>query len=367
MNALQHQIALTLIPQIGCVHAKLLLEHFGSPEAIFKARKTDLGRLEGIGTVRAEAIKQFDDFERAEEECRFIEENDIWPLFISDAGYPQRLLHCYDSPTMLYYKGTAGLNAVKTVAIVGTRLCSDYGRQLTEQLVNGLKEHDVLVLSGLAYGIDALAHKTALKQQLPTVGVLAHGLDTLYPPQHKSLAKDMLQNGGGLLTEFMSGTGPDKHNFPARNRVVAGMADAVVVVETDVKGGSMITARLANGYNRDVFAFPGRATDAKSAGCNRLIKSNQAALVTCASDLIDMMGWAPKATAKTAKKQRELFIELDAGEKAVVDILNAADAVHIDEIYLKSGLSSGTVASAILTLELKNVVQSLPGKMYRMV
>jgi DNA processing protein len=366
MSELLHQLSLTLVPQIGCVHAKILIDYFGEASTIFKAKKTELGRIEGIGQVRAAAVKAFTDFARAEAEMAFIEKNEITPLFINEPGYPKRLLHCYDSPTMLYCKGTPDLNAAKIVAIVGTRTCSDYGKQVTEQLVAGLAEQGIMILSGLAYGIDAAAHKAALKNELSTVGVLAHGLDILYPPQHKNLAKEMVQGNGGLLSEFMSGTEPDRHNFPTRNRVVAGMADATVVIETDVKGGSMITANLAHGYNRDVFAFPGRATDAKSAGCNRLIKNNKAALITEAADLIQMMRWEPVADRKPAKRQRELFIELTEEERKIVAALQTEEAMHIDAVYMHTGLSSSAVAGAMLSLELQNLVQVLPGKLYKL-
>ena len=252
----------------------------------------------------------------------------------------------------------------KVVAIIGTRNHTDYGKQITEQLVEELTEQNVVVVSGLAYGIDAIAHKTAVKNNLPTVGVLAHGLDQVYPPQHTGLAKEMLKAGGGLLTEFRSKSKPDKHNFPTRNRVVAGMSDATIVIETGIKGGSMITAELANNYNKDVFAFPGKVTDTKSAGCNYLIKNNKAILLTDARELVELMNWEqPKKPV--LKKQKELFIELTNEEKIIVTILNEKKSVHIDEINLKSGLSSSSVAAAILSLELQNVVLSLPGKLYQ--
>jgi DNA processing protein len=365
MNELLYRISLTKVPQIGVVHAKLLIHHFGNATDVFKAKKSLLSRIEGIGTVRAQAIKDFDDFATAEAEIAFMEKEAVKPLFITDDAYPQRLLHCYDSPTLLYYKGNADLNADKIVAIVGTRLCSDYGRQATEQLVAGLKAQDVLVLSGLAYGIDAVAHKAALKNDMSTVGVLAHGLDTMYPAQHKNMAKEMVNGKGGLLSEFTSETDPDRHNFPTRNRVVAGMADVTVVMETDVKGGSMITANLAHGYNRDVGAYPGRSMDAKSAGCNQLIKTNKATLLTSADDLLQLMGWEP-VKQKSVSPQRQLFIELTEEERLVVAALQQADTVHIDTIYTATGLTSGGVAAAILGLELQNVVAALPGKMYKL-
>ena len=331
---------------------------------IFKAKKRELEKIEGIGNIKAESIKSFTDFSKAEEEIVFIEKYKIKPLFITDKDYPKRLLNCYDSPILLYYKGEADLNGDKVVAIIGTRNHTDYGKQITEQLVEELTEQKVVVVSGLAYGIDAIAHKTAVKNNLPTVGVLAHGLDQVYPPQHTGLAKEMLKAGGGLLTEFRSKSKPDKHNFPTRNRVVAGMSDATIVIETGIKGGSMITAELANNYNKDVFAFPGKVTDTKSAGCNYLIKNNKAILLTEARELVELMNWE-QAKKPVLKKQKELFIELTNDEKIIVTILNEKKSVHIDEINLKSGLSSSSVAAAILSLELQNVVLSLPGKLYQ--
>ncbi len=363
-SELFHQLALTLVPNVGAVQAKILLQHFDVAE-IFRAKKKELEGIEGIGEIRAKSIRQFDGFERVEEEIEFIEKYKISPLFITDENYPKRLLNCYDSPTLLYYKGAASLNASKIVAIIGSRTHTDYGRQVTEKLVADLAAQEILVISGLAFGIDSIAHKAAIKNNLPTVGVLAHGLDKVYPPEHTGLAKDMLKQNGGLLTEFRSNTKPDKHNFPNRNRIVAGMSDATIVIETGIKGGSMITAELANGYNKDVFAFPGKTTDAKSAGCNYLIKSNKAILLTDAQQLMETMGWEEKKKAPV-KKQKELFIELTNDEKLILDILKEKETAHIDEINLKSGLSSSSVAQAILNLELQNIIKGIPGKMYSM-
>jgi DNA processing protein len=274
------------------------------------------------------------------------------------------LLNCYDSPTLLFYKGPADLNASKIVAIVGTRTNTEYGKQFTERLVKDLSEQNITIISGLAFGIDAMAHKAAIKNNLPTVGVVGHGLDKIYPSDHAGLAKEMIKNGGGILSEFFSGTKPDKHNFPLRNRIVAGISDATVLVETNIKGGSMITGNLANAYNRDVFAVPGRTTDTKSSGCNHLIKYNKAILLTDAEEILEVMGWKERKT-KT-RKQKELFIELSQEEKQVVQLLQEKEMVSIDEINLGSGLSSSTIAAAILNLELQNVIASLPGKMYKL-
>jgi DNA processing protein len=282
---------------------------------------------------------------------------------LTDKEYPQRLLNCYDSSSLLYYKGNADLNASKIIAIVGTRNHNEYGKNTCEKFVEELKNEDVLIVSGLAFGIDSIAHKTSVKNNLKTVGVLAHGLDRVYPSQNASLAKQMIQDGG-LLTEFKSNTIPDRQNFPTRNRIVAGISDCVVVIETGIKGGSLITAELANGYNKDVFAFPGRITDSKSEGCNYLIKNNKAALITCADDLLENMGWKENKKP-SAKKQRELFIELTGDEKIIIDILQTQQQVHIDELHFKSKLNSSAVAQALLMLEMQGIITSLPGKIYK--
>ncbi|HUZ58395.1 MAG TPA: DNA-processing protein DprA [Hanamia sp.] len=360
---LLYQIALTLIPNIGDVNAKTLVNHFGNAEAIFHAHKKDLDTLEGIGTVRAASIKNFKDFSRAEEEISFIKKYRITPLFLTDKNYPQRLLNCYDSPPLLYYKGNTDLNSAKIIAIVGTRNHNEYGKNICEKLIGELINEDVIIVSGLAFGIDSIAHKASLKNNIQTIGVLAHGLDRVYPAQNASLAKQMI-SCGGLLTEFKSNTNPDKQNFPGRNRIVAGMSDAVIVIESGIKGGSLITAELANGYNKDVFAIPGRADDTKSEGCNYLIKNNKAALVTCAKDLLENMGWE-KIKKPAPKKQRELFIELTDEEKIIVDILQTHEQIQIDELYFKSKLSSSNVAQALLMLEMQGIVSSLPGKIYK--
>jgi len=365
MNSeLLNQLALTLVPNIGDVQAKILVNHFGDATSIFKAKKSSLEKIEGIGEVRAKSIKEFDDFHLAEHELKFIEKFKIKTLFLTDADYPKRLLNCYDSPTLLFYKGRADLNASKIVAIVGTRSNTDYGKNFTEKLVKDLSEQNILIISGLAHGIDAIAHKAALKNNLPTVGVVGHGLDTVYPSANTNLAKDMVKDSGGILSEFFSGTKPDKHNFPLRNRVVAGLSDCTVVVETNIKGGSMITAKLADAYNRDVFAVPGRTTDKVSSGCNHLIKYNKAILLTDAEELLDVLGWKEKKKEK--KQQKELFIELSPEEKQIIQLLQEKELVHIDEINLKSGLSSSAAAASILNLELQNVIASLPGKMYKL-
>lgn len=364
-NDLLYQIALTLVPNIGDVHAKALINIYGDAQSIFKAKKKELENIEGIGSVRARSIKDFTDLSSSEEEIKFIEKYKITPLFITDENYPKRLLNCFDSPSLLYYRGNADLNTSKIISIVGTRNNSSYGKMVCEKFIEDLRSENILIVSGLAFGIDTIAHKAALKNNLNTIAVLAHGLDRIYPSQNKSLAKQITEQGG-LLTDFISNTNPDKQNFPKRNRIVAGICDAVIVIESGKKGGSLITAELGNGYNKDVFAIPGRTNDSKSEGCNYLIKNNKAALINSADDFLEMMNW--KSTAKpSVKKQRELFIELAPDEKIVVEILQQQENIQIDELYFKSGLSSSAVATALLMLEMQNVVASLPGKIYKLV
>jgi DNA processing protein len=366
-----YQLALTFVPHIGCVQAKILIQHFETAENIFKAKKSELEKIEGIGPIRAMSIKKFNGFSKTEKESAFIEKYKIHPLFFTDKKYPQRLLNCYDSPTLLFYKGNADLNNSKIVSVIGTRRNSDYGKQMTEELIRDLAIFNVLVVSGLAFGIDAIAHKAALKNDLSTVGVLAHGLDKLYPSEHAGIAREMIQQGG-LLTEFRSDTKPDKHNFPIRNRIVAGMADATIVIETGIKGGSMITAELANGYNKDVFAFPGKTTDSKSMGSNYLIKSNKAALLTDAQQLSEWMGWTSRPQSVSGSRQsgdlkstqKELFVELTDSEIKIIDMLKEKQSMHIDDLNIKSNISTSAVAAAILNLELQGIISSLPGKIY---
>ncbi|MEO5983865.1 MAG: DNA-processing protein DprA, partial [Ferruginibacter sp.] len=346
-NELLYQVALTQVPNIGAVHAKSLVNFYGKASDIFNAPKRQLESIEGIGTVRMQCIKSFKDFSSCEEELKFIDKYKISPLFLTDDAFPKRLLNCYDCPVLLYYRGNADLNCSRVISVVGTRNSSEYGKYICESFIEKLKDESILIISGLAFGIDTLAHKSALKYNLKTVGVLAHGLDRIYPSHNKLLAKQMTDNGG-LLTEFKSKTNPDRENFPKRNRIVAGLCDGLIVVESGIKGGSLITAELSNGYNKDVFAIPGRVNDTKSEGCNFLVKNNKAILVTSADDILDFMNW--KTKLPEVKKQRTLFIELTDEETKIVSLLQQKELVGIDELYLKSGLSSSSVASALLML-----------------
>lgn len=362
-NELTYQIALTLLDGIGDVLAKNLIAYCGSAEQVFKTTSGRFEKIPGIGPVLAKSIVNSKAlFAQAEKEVQFILDNGIQPLFFTDQAYPQRLKHCHDSPAMLYYKGSADLNTAKIVSVVGTRTPSDYGKQLVEKLVEDLKHSGILVVSGLAYGIDTMAHKAALKQGLDTVGVLAHGLDRIYPSSHAAYAEKMIGQGG-LLTDYISGTNPDKENFPKRNRIVAGMCDALIVVESKREGGSLITATIANAYNKDVFAFPGKVGDALSEGCNGLIKTNKASLMESVADLFYIMNW--NEHTKPGKTPKVIpVMNLSVDEQKIVDVLTGKPRLHIDEICHVSGFPAGKASSCLLQLEFSNMVTSFPGKMY---
>lgn len=362
-HELTYQIALTLLDGIGDVLAKNLIAYCGSAEQVFKSKSREIEKIPGIGPVLSASIANHRSlFERAEKEQRFMAENGIRPLFFTDKEYPQRLRHCHDSPVMLYYKGTADLNATRIVSVVGTRTPSAYGKELTEKLIAELSQSGIVVVSGLAYGIDVTAHKAALKGGLDTVGVLAHGLDRVYPSVHAPVAAKML-NQGGLLTEYISGTNPDRENFPSRNRIVAGMCDALVIVESKREGGSLITATIANAYNKDVFAFPGRVNDALSEGCNGLIKTNKASLMESAADLFYIMNWSNEPK-KEITPAAYVAISLQPNERKIVEAFSAKPRLHIDEICSVADLPAGTVSACLLQLEFANIVASFPGKIY---
>jgi DNA processing protein len=359
-----HQIALTFTKNIGDHLSKVLVSYCGSAEAVFEASHKKLMQVPGIST---KTIGQFNfpqALERAKREMEFIEKNNIQVLFYTDAAYPKRLKNCTDSPALLYYKGNADLNQARIVSVVGTRNATEYGKQLCRELIDDLKAYDVIVVSGLAYGIDVAAHKESLRMEIPTVGVFAHGLDRIYPAQNRTTADKMLNNGG-WLTDFPSGTVPDRENFPKRNRIVAGMADATIVVEASIKGGALITAEIANSYNRDVFAFPGRITDEYSTGCNFLIRNNKAALLTSGADLAYVLGW--EKTNGDVKKQAQLAmpLELSTNERLIFETIQQnAGSLGIDDLAIKTNLPLSHLAMNLLNLEMQGFIHSLPGKTY---
>lgn len=362
---LTYQIGLTLLDGVGDVLAKNLVAYCGSAEQVFKSNKTHLEKIPGIGSYTSNAIfRSKSVLERAEQELKFITDNAIQALFYTDKNFPQRLKNCNDSPVILYYKGNANLNTEKIIAVVGTRTPSPYGKQMTEKFISDLTETGCLVVSGLAYGIDIAAHKASMDNNINTVGVLAHGLDRVYPSVHSNYAEKMISQGG-LLTEFTSNTNPDKENFPKRNRIVAGMCDALVVVESKRNGGSLITATIANSYNKDIFAFPGRAGEVLSEGCNGLIKSNRANLIESAADLMYIMNWN-QTEKKKITTQIPLHFNLSAEEQTIVKAFDDKKQLHVDEICYATNFSISKTSSYLLQLEFSNVIKSLPGKIYQL-
>ncbi len=359
-----YEIGITLLPGVGDVSAKKLIAYCGGVEAVFKEKKSQLVKIDGIGPKLADAIVNQSILKRAEAELAFVEKNKIQTLFFMDKKFPQRLKQAMDGPVMLYYKGTANLNQSKILAIVGTRKMTEHGKAICDQVIADFKNEEVLIVSGLAYGVDTQAHKSSLDHGLNTVAVLAHGLDRIYPGTNRNLAKRMLEQGG-LLSDFISGTNPDAPNFPKRNRIIAGLADATLVIESDTKGGSLITADIANSYNRDVFAVPGRPDDKYSRGTNFLIRTNRAALVESASDIRYMMGWDSPELGITV--QKKLFVELNPDEELLINIIREEKDPGIDLIALKAQMPMSKVSVTLLNLEFEGLVRCLPGKVFKLI
>ncbi len=362
---LLYQIALTQLKGVGSVMAKNLIAYCGSAKSVFTSDKNKLEKIPGVGSVLSQSIAlQKPALLKAEQELKFIDQYKITPLFFTDSNYPNRLKHCHDNPILLYYKGNADLNSKKIVSVVGTRTPTDYGKEQTEKLIKELTALDCIVVSGLAYGIDVLAHKLCLDNKIDTVGVLAHGLDRVYPAVHANIAQKMVEHGG-LLTEFVSATNPDKENFPKRNRIVAGMCDALVILESKKEGGSLITATIANSYNRDVFAYPGKSGDVLSEGCNALIKSNKANLIESAADLFYIMNWNDEKQTKS-NNQLPLLLNLTDEEEKIIKCLSTKTTKHIDDICTEIDLSASKVSGLLLQLEFNNVVKAMPGKQFKL-
>lgn len=370
MNNDEHicSIALTLCPGIGHIGAKRLLEGMGSAVDVFRHRTELPEILSGISPSVVAALDCPAAFQRAEREIEFVEKNRISCLTLKDAAYPSRLRECEDAPLVLFFKGNADFNRIRVINMVGTRRATEYGKQFCADFLHDMAVlcPDVLVVSGLAYGIDIHAHRAALANHLSTVAVLAHGLDRIYPYVHRKTAIDMLEDGG-LLTEFLTETNPDRFNFVSRNRIVAGMCDATIVVESSEKGGSLITAELAEGYHRDCFAVPGRVTDAASLGCNQLIRDNKAALIQSAEDFVRIMGWIPvPQPEKQEGIQRNLFPELTEEESSVVRILSRQGDLHINTLVVEANLPVNRMSSLLFELEMKGVVKAMVGGVYRL-
>jgi DNA processing protein len=357
---LQQQIAVTLLPHFGKKRVRTILRHLGSLDEFFKAKKKQLLEIPGLSEKHIRSIDLDLALKAAEPHADYLVKNGFQSHFYQDESFPKKLNECDDAPLLLYSYGNMDLNVAKTVAIVGTRKASDYGKKLCEELIESFASQNILVVSGLAYGIDIHVHQLCLKQKLQTVGVLAHGLDRLYPAMHRRAARQMLENGG-LLTEFLPGTNPDRENFPMRNRIVAGMCDATIVIESGIKGGSLITAELANDYCRDVFAFPGDVSREFSQGCNRLIQQNKAHLITSPEEFLTFMEWGKPVT-----KQLDLFEKLNEKEKAIVSCFREKMELSFDNLIQHTKLSFSDLSVHLLNLEFSGLVKAFPGKFYRL-
>ena len=370
---LKYKIGITLIKGIGCNLSKSLIAYVGSVEGVFKEKQQNLAKIPGIGEILSrEIVTQINSqgvLKRAEQEIEFILKNKILTTYFTDRDYPYRLKECPDSPIMIYSKGPCSLNDGKFVGIVGTRNATETGKENCKKLISDLARvlPNTVIVSGLAYGIDICAHKTALESGLPTIGVIGHGLDRMYPEVHRPVAVKMVQDGA-LLTEYLSQTNPDKQNFVQRNRIIAGLCDAIVVVESGIKGGALITAEIANGYNRDVFAFPGRVTDEWSAGCNALIKNNKASLIESSEDILRFMNWEKQNSAKAPNVQTALFLDLSDEEKEIITTLRQnPDGIQFNELAIQLEKPISKTSSLLLDMEFKGLVKCLPGNVYRIV
>lgn len=355
---LLYQIAITKIPLVGPVKAKNLISYCGGVKEIFNATAKELKSIPGIGQKLATNILKQEVLAEAKKEIEFLRKYQVQPLFYLNDDYPHRLKHYTDCPVMLYYSGQANLNQERIIAIVGTRKPNAYGIRACEKIIGDLCEYQPLIISGLAYGIDITAHKHCIKKGIPTVGVLGHGLSRIYPHQHHQVARQMIRQGG-LLTEYTSKTTPEREHFPMRNRIISGLCDALIVVQTGRKGGSIISAEIANTYHKEVFAIPGRVGDKQSEGCNHLIKSHKASLIESAADIAYSMGWDKPQTTPAKNK-----ILLTSEEQKVYSLLKNTEAISIDKLTGVAQMESNQMAAILLHLEFKGVIQSMPGKRY---
>lgn len=359
---LYYTLALLKVEGVGDIVAKKLIHHCGSAENVFSAKKKQLFAIDGVGEMLFKNLQNTAVFDLAKSEMDFIENENIDFTFYQDENYPERLKHCIDGPAVLFQSGTIDLQHRKLISIVGTRQVTSYGADFTRKLIEDLAPLNPVIVSGFAYGVDIVAHQTAIDCGLQTIGVLAHGLNQVYPKIHKKYIAKMEQNGG-FLTEFWSSSSPERENFIKRNRIVAGMTEATIVIESAEKGGSLITANIANDYNRDVFAVPGRSSDKYSQGCNNLIKTQRANLLTSAADIVYMLNW--ELEEKNSKPiQKQLFISLDSEEQKIYDFLQKNGKELLDIIALECEFPIFKISSLLLNMELKGVIRPLPGKLF---
>jgi DNA processing protein len=362
--SLKHKIALGLIPRIGDINARKLVSHFGSVEAIFHEPYRNLVKIPGIGGGLAKYISDRSYLDTAEKEVEYVTKNNIKTYFYLDNDYPFRLRQCDDSPVVFFFNGNCDLNAPKMLSVIGTRNATSRGKELCEKIIGGLAagHSDLVIISGLAYGIDITSHKAALSHNLKTIGVLGHGFKTTYPAVHAAIARTMVDQGG-LLTDFLSDALPERNNFIKRNRIIAGLSDATLVVESGIKGGALITADIASSYNRDVFAVPGRPDDQWSAGCNSLIKENKAALAESSDDIEYFLNWKPEKSKMPV--QRTLFSDLNETEKMICELLMKQGEMTIDNICRSIDMPVYKLSSLLLRMEFDGVLKCLPGNLYR--
>lgn len=359
-----YALSLLQVEGVGDVMAKKLINQCGSAENIFKEKTTILQKIDGVGSILTKKLKDKSIFDKATAELKFIEQENIQTLYFQDKLYPERLKHCIDSPLVLFQSGNIDLQKRKIISIVGTRQITSYGTEFCRKLLEDLAPLNPIIVSGFAYGVDIVAHQTAMDIGLQTVGVLAHGLNQIYPKVHKKYVAKMEENGG-FLTEFWSTSNPEKENFVKRNRIVAGMSEATVVIESAERGGSLITAMLANDYNRDVFAVPGRTSDKLSQGCNNLIKTQRANLLSGAADIVYILNWELENDKKETKTiQKQLFVSLEPEEQKVYDYLLSKGKEQMDIIALECDFPIFRISSILLNMELKGVIRPLPGKLF---
>lgn len=364
-DELIHVLALQHVPKIGDVIAKKLISYCGSAEAVLKEKRQNLLKIDGIGTSTIHGLYSSEHLTAAEDELRFIKENTISCLYFNDDLYPEKLKHCIDAPILLFQTGHINLKQQRIISIVGTRKITTYGIAFCEKLIEHIAVFNPIIVSGFAYGTDITAQKAAMKHNLQTIGCLAHGLNQIYPKTHKKYIAEVEKNGG-FLTDFWSTDTFDRNNFLKRNRIIAGMSEATIVIESAEKGGSLVTADIANSYNRDVFAVPGRVTDSQSLGCNNLIKFQQAHVLSNPMDIPYILNWELE-TKEQPVIQKQLFIELTPEEQTIYNYLKDNDKQLLDVIALECKMPIFKVASVLLTMELKGVTRPLPGKLFELV
>jgi DNA processing protein len=359
---LLYLLALQKVKGIGSINAKKLITHLGSAEAVFSEKKSIIEKIRNIGSQTIRDLHDSQNIKNAEKELRYIINHKVNYTSFLDTDYPDRLKHCIDSPILLFTDGNIQYNKQPIISVVGTRNMTSYGRNFIEKLIDGVKEYNPIIVSGFAYGVDITSHKIAFEHKLQTIAVLANGLDTMYPKTHKKYVHQVLENGG-FYTEYWHDEEPLREFFLKRNRIIAGLSEATIIIESASKGGSLVTAQIANSYNRDVFAVPGRTTDTYSQGCNNLIRTNQAALLNSAQDIVYLLNWDQKKKNKKVI-QRRLFIDLKGDEKIIYEYLLKKGKTGLDIISLDCKIPIYKISGILLNLELQGLIRPLPGKLF---